>query len=66
MMLQLAIWQAAVAGWFRSRATDEGASLVEYALLLALVAIVAVGALILLGYNVSTTITNSAGQFNAP
>jgi pilus assembly protein Flp/PilA len=42
-------------------ADDEGASLVEYALLVALIAIVAIAAIVLLGQRVSTTL-NSAGQ----
>lgn len=38
---------------------DEGASLVEYALLLALIALVALGAVKLLGGNVGTSLSRS-------
>ena len=39
---------------------DEGASLVEYALLLALIAVVAIAAITLLGNNASSTLDNVA------
>jgi pilus assembly protein Flp/PilA len=47
---------------FQSRfiADEEGASLVEYALLVALIAIVAIAAIILLGQRVSTKLSEAA------
>lgn len=43
-----------LATWLKAQAKDErGASMVEYALLLALIAIIAIGALTLLGQTVS-------------
>ncbi len=41
---------------------DEGQDLLEYALLIALIAIVCVGAITLAGTNVSNVFTNIAGQ----
>ena len=49
------------------RRGDEGASLVEYALLLALIAVVAIGSLVFLGGSVSNTlntVANSVGSTN--
>ncbi|MGH9018037.1 MAG: Flp family type IVb pilin [Acidimicrobiales bacterium] len=43
-----------------------GASLVEYALLLALIAVVALVALHFLGSAVNNTLNNVAGQVNSP
>ena len=49
--------------WFASmRDREEGQALVEYALILALVAVVSIGALTLLGTNVSGVLNNIAGQ----
>lgn len=63
MLNQIVILQATVVSWLKARFSDEGgASLVEYALLLALIAVVAIGALILLGHSVSNTLNNTAGQ----
>jgi pilus assembly protein Flp/PilA len=43
------------AAWLRTRVKDErGASLVEYALLVALIAVVCIAAITLLGNNAST------------
>lgn len=67
MFSQLAIWQATFRSWITARASDEtGASLVEYALLLALVAVVAIGALIFLGHSVNTTLNNVANNIANP
>ncbi len=41
---------------------DEGATLVEYALIVALVSVAAIAALTLLGTNAKTTINNVANQ----
>ena len=46
MLNQVMLWQAMIVGWARERMSnkdDAGASLVEYALLLALIAVVAIG-----------------------
>jgi len=67
MLNQLALLQVTVVSWLKSRFSDEaGASLVEYALLLALIAIIAIAALILLGNSVSSTLNNTAGHLANP
>jgi len=67
MLNQLAILQATVVSWLRTRFSDEGgASLVEYALLLALIAVIAIAALILLGHSVSNTLNNVASNLATP
>ena len=44
-----------VSAWLQSRCkTDRGASLVEYALLVALIAVVCIGAVTVLGQNASS------------
>lgn len=63
MLNQIMLWQAMFTGWVRGHLPgkdDTGASLVEYALLLALIAVVAIGALIFLGQTVSNTLSNVA------
>jgi pilus assembly protein Flp/PilA len=53
----------AVAAWLVSRTTnDRGASLVEYALLLALISVVCIGALSMFGGNNSGSIDTSANS----
>ena len=53
-------------GWVRGHLAkdDTGASLVEYALLLALIAVVAIGALVFLGGTVNNTLNNVANAIN--
>ncbi len=66
-MTQLLILQHAIIGWFQdhlSRDDERGASLVEYALLLALIAVIAIAALIFLGHSVSNTLNNVGGAIN--
>jgi pilus assembly protein Flp/PilA len=46
--------------WFRAHASDRGASLVEYALLIALIAIVCLAALVMLGNNASGSFDSTA------
>jgi len=55
-----------IAAYLRARFgdTERGAALVEYALLLALIAVVAVGALTLLGNNVDKKFTSIANSLN--
>ena len=49
--------------WLKAQAkTDRGAAMVEYALLLALIAIIAIAALRLLGERVSTNFDNIEGE----
>lgn len=67
MMTKLMMIRSTIAAWFGGRSEEEeGASLVEYALLLALVAVVAIGALVLLGHTVSNTLTNVANNISNP
>jgi pilus assembly protein Flp/PilA len=49
-----------VAAVARFRNSQEGATMVEYGLMLALIAVVCIGAVTLLGTNVSTMFTNVA------
>jgi Flp pilus assembly pilin Flp len=64
-MSQLLVIQAAITGWFKKLGKDElGASLVEYALLLALIAVVAITALIFLGGSASNQLNNVANHIN--
>jgi pilus assembly protein Flp/PilA len=41
---------------------EEGATMVEYALMLALIAIICIGAVTMIGQNADTVFTNAAGQ----
>ena len=69
MLNQIMLWQAMIVGWARDRVNgkdDTGASLVEYALLLALIAVVAIGALTFLGNAVSNTLNNVTQNLNTP
>ena len=49
-----------------TRRGDDGASLVEYALLLALIAVVAIVALAFLGGSVANTLSNVGNSINNP
>jgi pilus assembly protein Flp/PilA len=60
MREQFMLWLGKVYARFESR--EEGQALVEYALILALIAVVAIPALTLLGVNVFNTLNNIAGQ----
>ncbi len=55
-----------IAAWMRAQAkTERGASLVEYALLVALIAVVCIAAVTLLGRNASTkfsSVSSSIGN----
>jgi pilus assembly protein Flp/PilA len=57
MLEKLAIWGFARIEELRS---EEGQALVEYALILALIAVVSIGALTALGVNVATQLGNIA------
>lgn len=59
MTQQMLVLGSVIVGWFKKLGDDErGASLVEYALLLALIAVVAIGALLFLGGAVHNTLQN--------
>lgn len=70
MLNQIVIWPVLLVSWARRRFSgkdETGASLVEYALLLALIAVVAIGALVFLGGTVNNTlhqVGNSIGSTN--
>lgn len=68
MLTQLALWQATLRTWLADRARfgETGASMVEYALLLALIAVVAIVALVFLGHSVNSTLNNVAGNMANP
>ena len=67
MMLKLAMVKMAMSSWWGARSEDEaGASLVEYALLLGLVAVVAIGALVFLGNSVHNTLNNVGNNIANP
>jgi pilus assembly protein Flp/PilA len=54
-----------LATWLRARFDSErGASLVEYALLVALIAVVCIAAITLLGNNASSKFNNTASSIN--
>jgi pilus assembly protein Flp/PilA len=55
-----------LATWLRARFGDDdrGASLVEYALLVALIAVVCIAAVIILGDNASQTFSESGSAIN--
>lgn len=66
-MTQLTMLYLNVVGWFQDRERDErGASLVEYALLLVLIAVVAIAALTFLGGTVANTFNNVANNLQKP
>ena len=68
MLNKLAIAQLTLRTWITSRLSfdDVGASLVEYALLLALIAVVAITALIFLGHSVNNTLQNVGNNIANP
>jgi pilus assembly protein Flp/PilA len=54
-----------LATWLRARFDDEkGASLVEYALLLALIAVVCIGAITLIGTSAKSTLSQAGTAIN--
>jgi pilus assembly protein Flp/PilA len=54
-----------MANWLRARIDDErGASLVEYALLVALIAVVCIAAVTLLGNQASSKLDTAANSIN--
>lgn len=63
MLVQLSVLASLVTSWLDRRHDERGASLVEYALLLALVVVVAIGALVLVGGGTSNLLNNSGQAF---
>ena len=66
-MKRIMIWSMLLVDWAQRRFTgrgDVGASLVEYALLLALIAVVAIGAIAFLGHSVNNQLNNVAQVIN--
>ena len=66
-MKRIMIWPVLLMGWAQRRFTgkdDAGASLVEYALLLALIAVVAIGAIAFLGGSVNNQLHNVGQVLN--
>lgn len=64
MLNQIMLWPLQLVNWARRRffgKDDTGASLVEYALLLALIAVVAIGALVFLG-NTTNNVLHHVGN----
>lgn len=67
MLTKMAIWQNTLRIWLADRARDDrGASMVEYSLLLALIAVVAIAALLFLGHSVNNTLNNVATNMANP
>lgn len=68
MLSKLVALEATLRTFFADRLShdENGASLVEYALLLALIAVVAIGALIFLGKGVNNTLNNVANNLANP
>jgi len=68
MLTKLAYLQVTLRAMLANRLSmdESGASLVEYALLLALIAVVAIGALIFLGHGVNNTLQNVANNLANP
>ncbi len=65
MANQIALLSVTIVNWFKARYSDEGgASLVEYVLLLALIAVVAIGALVFLGRVTANTLNNVGNAVN--
>lgn len=67
MKNRVLLWETQLATWLRrtfSPREEAGASLVEYVLLVTLIAVAAVGALIVLGHTVNNTLGNDINQIN--
>jgi pilus assembly protein Flp/PilA len=60
MLEKLAIWASKSFARVEELRSEEGQALVEYALILALIAVVSIGALTALGVNVATQLGNIA------
>jgi len=68
MINRVLLWQAQLGSWLQrkfSRIDEAGASLVEYVLLLTLIAVAAIGALVILGGTVNNTLHNDIQTINS-
>ena len=68
MVKRITIWPMLLVDWAQRKFTgrdDVGASLVEYALLLALIAVVAIGAIAFLGGSVNNQLHNVGNAINS-
>jgi Flp pilus assembly pilin Flp len=73
MRERMLLWSVRFSGFVRrvftakvpSAREDTGASIIEYALLVALVGVVAAGALLFLGHTVSNTLNHVSNQINS-
>jgi Flp pilus assembly pilin Flp len=68
-MNRMLFWQVQLVAWMQgafSRRDERGASLVEYVLLLTLIAVAAIGALTFLSGKVNSTINNVANTIAGP
>ena len=69
MVKRITIWPMLLVDWAQRKFTggdDVGASLVEYTLLLALIAVVAIGAIAFLGGSVNNQLNHVANAINTP
>jgi Flp pilus assembly pilin Flp len=69
MINHIRVWHVIILAWAGERAYNKnevGASLVEYALLLGLIAVVSLAALTYLGVSASHTLNNVANAVNNP
>ena len=67
MKNRLLLWQTELTTWLQhtfSPREEAGASLVEYVLLVTLIAVAAVGALVILGNTVHNTLNNDITSIN--
>jgi pilus assembly protein Flp/PilA len=62
MLLFLISWMQAQASAFRR---EEGQDLVEYALLLGLIALIAIASVVIMGNQISTTLSNLASTLQS-
>ncbi len=63
----MAIWTHLMSAWYRFRDSEQGASLVEYALLVVVIALIAVAGMALLGDALNLQFGEAADQVtNAP
>ena len=60
----VAYWQKLVAPYLRAHLSERGASLVEYALLVALIAVVCIGAVTFLGGAASSKLSGVGASLN--
>jgi pilus assembly protein Flp/PilA len=59
------VWRVRLTAAFRRSAAEEGQALVEYALILALIAVLTIGVLQALGHNVSAVLNKVSTSMSA-